>query len=165
MKNEKWLPHEPIFTVMLGTGMRVGEAIGLTWDCVDFDRGEIRVDKALVYGKSISDGKYRFTFQAPKTTSSKRVIPMLKEVESALCRQFIAQSRLRLMIGEKWEPLAGFEHLVFANMSGRPYRETHIRDFLAAIIKEINDEEMALAEKEKREPILMEHDTVLGKIT
>lgn len=157
LKNEKWLPHEPLFVTMLGTGMRVGEVLGLTWDCVDFDRKEIKLDKALVYGKSVSDGKYRFTFRTPKTTSSKRVIPMLKEVESALRRQFIAQSRLRLVIGEKWEPLTGFEHLVFANMSGRPYRETHIRDFLAAIIKEINGEEIALAEKERREPVLMEH--------
>jgi len=60
-------------------------------------------------------------------------------------------------LGEKWQPLAGFENLVFANMSGRPYRETHIRDFLVAIIQEINDEEIALAEKERREPVLMEH--------
>lgn len=157
LNNEKWLPHAPLFLTMLGTGMRIGEILGLSWDCVDFDRGEIRVDKALVYGKSISDGRYRFTFQTPKTASSKRVIPMLKEVENALHRQYTSQARLRLLIGEKWQPLAGFENLVFANMSGRPYRETHIRDFLVTIIQEINDEEITLAEKEKREPILMEH--------
>ena len=157
LKNEKWLPHEPLFVGMLGTGMRIGEAVGLTWDCVDFDRKEIHIDKALVYGKSVSDGKYRFTFQSPKTSSSKRVIPMLKEVEDALYRQFNAQERLRQYLGDKWQPLAGFENLVFANMSGRPYRETHIRDFLVAIIQEINDEEIALAEKGRREPVLMEH--------
>lgn len=157
LKNEKWLPHEPLFVTMLGTGMRVGEVLGLTWDCVDFDRKEIKLDKALVYGKSVSDGKYRFTFQTPKTTSSKRIIPMLKEVENALHRQSVAQNRLRQMIGERWQPLEGFENLVFANMSGRPYRETHIRDFLVTIIKEINDKEMSLAIIEKREPILMEH--------
>lgn len=157
LKNEKWLPHEPLFVVMLGTGLRVGEALGLTWDCIDFEHKEIKIEKALVYGKCTSDGKYRFTWQTPKTTSSRRTIPMVPEVEAALHRQRASQAQYRLCVGGKWKPLEGFENLVFPNMSGRPYRETHIRDFIVAIIQDINDEETALAEKERREPILMEH--------
>lgn len=157
LKSEKWLPHEPLFVVMLGTGLRVGEALGLTWDCIDFEHKEIKIEKALVYGKCTSDGKYRFTWQTPKTTSSRRTIPMVPEVEAALHRQRLAQAQHRLCVGEKWRPLEGFENLVFPNMSGRPYRETHIRDSIVAIIRDINDEETALAERERREPVLMEH--------
>jgi integrase len=157
LKNEKWLSHEPLFVVMLGTGLRVGEALGLTWDCIDFEHKEIKIEKALVYGKCTSDGKYRFTWQTPKTTSSRRTIPMVPEVEAALHRQRLAQAQYRLCVGGKWKPLEGFENLVFPNMSGRPYRETHIRDFIVAIIQDINDEETALAEKERREPVLMVH--------
>lgn len=157
LQTEKWLPHQSLFVVMLGTGLRVGEALGLTWDAIDFDHKEIRVEKAIVYGKCISDGKYRFTWQTPKTATSRRTIPMVPEVEAALHRQRLAQAQHRLCVGEKWKPLEGFENLVFPNMSGRPYRETHIRDFIVAIIQDINDEETALAEKERREPVLMEH--------
>lgn len=157
LKSEKWLPHEPLFVVMLGTGLRVGEALGLTWDCIDFEHKEIKIEKALVYGKCTSDGKYRFTWQTPKTTSSRRTIPMVSEVEAALHRQFREQAQYRLSVGERWKLLEGFEYLVFPNMSGRPYRETHIRDFIVAIIQDINDEETTLAEQEQREPVLLEH--------
>ena len=37
------------FVVGLGTGMRLGEILGLTWDCVDFDNGVIHVQKTLCY--------------------------------------------------------------------------------------------------------------------
>lgn len=157
LQTEKWLPHQPLFVVMLGTGLRVGEALGLCWDCIDFDHKEIRVEKALVYGKSISDGAYGFSWQSPKTATSRRTVPMVPEVEAALHRQRLAQAQHRLCVGEKWKPLEGFENLVFPNMSGRPYRETHIRDFIVAIIQDINNDEIALAERERREPVLMEH--------
>ena len=37
--------YETIFLVALFTGMRQGEVLGLTWDCVDFKRGVIKVNK------------------------------------------------------------------------------------------------------------------------
>ena len=39
----------PIFVVALGTGMRIGEILGLTWDCVDFEKEVIRVEKTVSY--------------------------------------------------------------------------------------------------------------------
>lgn len=38
---------EILFIVALFTGMRVAEVLGLKWDCVDFDRCKILVDKQL----------------------------------------------------------------------------------------------------------------------
>lgn len=38
---------EALFTVALFTGMREGELLDLMWDCVDFDKGTILVDKQL----------------------------------------------------------------------------------------------------------------------
>lgn len=37
-----------LFIVDIFTGMRVGEIIGLTWDCVDFDNGLIHIEKQIV---------------------------------------------------------------------------------------------------------------------
>ena len=39
---------EALFLTAVFTGMRVGEIIGLTWDCVDFEHGVIRVEKQLI---------------------------------------------------------------------------------------------------------------------
>ena len=42
---------EEIFMVTLFTGMREGEALGLTWDCIDFDMGTMMIKQALLYTK------------------------------------------------------------------------------------------------------------------
>lgn len=38
-------PYESVYVVTLFTGMREGEVLGLTWDCVDFDKGTITINK------------------------------------------------------------------------------------------------------------------------
>ncbi len=38
---------EAVYLTTLFTGMRHGEACGLLWDCVDLERGTIRIDKQL----------------------------------------------------------------------------------------------------------------------
>ena len=43
--NEGW--YYPIFAVWLGTGLRNSELIGLTWDCVRFEEGELLICKSL----------------------------------------------------------------------------------------------------------------------
>ena len=37
--------YEGVFLVTLFTGMRQGEVLGLSWDCVDFDKGTIIINK------------------------------------------------------------------------------------------------------------------------
>ena len=39
----------PLFTVLLGTGCRIGEAIGLRWDDLDFEKRTISINHSLVY--------------------------------------------------------------------------------------------------------------------
>lgn len=50
--------HENLIQVALGTGMRGGELLGLTWDDVDFRKREISVNKTLVYIKDKETKKY-----------------------------------------------------------------------------------------------------------
>lgn len=49
--------------------MRTSEILGLTWDCVDFERGTVTVKKALVRGKD-----NEWVEKTTKTTSSTRTI-------------------------------------------------------------------------------------------
>lgn len=40
---------KPIFTIMINTGLRVGELTGLRWDDVDFENNTISINHTLVY--------------------------------------------------------------------------------------------------------------------
>jgi len=156
-KRDKWLQFEPLLVTLLGTGMRIGECLGLTWDDIDLENNVISVNKTLTYLKGAKEEKSKFTYQTPKTKSGTRTIPLLSEVVRALKRQKVAQARLRLFMGPDWGPLDGFENLVFTKPKGTPYQAGDIRRFLNRIVEEINREEVDRAEKEKREPVLMEH--------
>lgn len=52
-------PFETLFLTATFTGMRIGELIGLTWDCVDFENEVIHVEKQLVQTRKKGQ-KYRF---------------------------------------------------------------------------------------------------------
>lgn len=157
IEKERWQGYAPLFIIMLGAGLRLGEALGLTWDNVDFETREIVVEKTLIYIKDRKDGVSKFKFQSPKSEASKRTIPLVKEVADALKSQRIAQMRLRSALGQKWKSVDGFELLVFTTSKGTPIQETRVRKVLNKIVEEINEEEKARAQAEEREPIIMEH--------
>lgn len=69
--------------MLLGTGMRIGEALGLRWCDCDFEEGIIHVTHALLY-KQGEDGNYRYRISAPKTEAGFREIPMFDEVKAVL---------------------------------------------------------------------------------
>lgn len=68
-----------LVTTVAGTGMRQGEALGLTRDRVDFLRRELRVDRQLV---GVRDGQP--VFGPPKTEASYRTIPLPQVVIDVL---------------------------------------------------------------------------------
>ena len=49
LEDPKNLHWRPIFTVMLGTGCRVGEIIGLRWEDIDFDKRMIDINHSVSY--------------------------------------------------------------------------------------------------------------------
>ena len=49
--------YERLYAVTLFTGMRQGEVLGLTWDCVDFQRCTLTVSKQLQKTKKVG-GEY-----------------------------------------------------------------------------------------------------------
>lgn len=157
LDKDKWKRHKPLIITLLGTGMRIGECLGLKWEDIDFKNREIHINKTLVYVKDLNTGKYMFKFQTPKTANSARTIPMLNDVASALKQQNKNQKRLMLYMGKDWTPLQGFGNMVFTSLKGKPFQECDVRNFLINIVAEINSDEQALAEQEKREPVLMKH--------
>ena len=63
----------------LYTGLRLGELLALEWDDIDFSKCELSVSKTCHDGKD-ELGNYRKIIDTPKTVSSKRIIPVPKQI-------------------------------------------------------------------------------------
>jgi hypothetical protein len=68
--NEDW--YYPIFAVWLGTGLRNAELIGLTWECVRIEEGELLISKTL---RRDGVATHRRQWGSTKTGKS-RVVPL-----------------------------------------------------------------------------------------
>lgn len=135
LDNSKGGMMYPIFVVALGTGMRIGEILGLTWNCVDFKKENIRVEKTLVYLPG--DGKTaRYEFHRTKTVAGNRIIPMTKAVKDIL----ILQKDKREHIATVFSPRKGFEDLVFTSKTNNPLNAANIKDAINYIVARINRE-------------------------
>ena len=77
-----WLPF---FTVLLGTGCRIGEVVGLRWEDVDLEKRIISVNHAMSYYPRRDDTyKCEFRVSLPKTEAGIRLLPMMQQVYDAL---------------------------------------------------------------------------------
>ena len=88
-----------LFTVTLFTGLREGEVLGLRWDCVDFKRGTILIDKQLQREKK-KGGTYVF---APLKNDKSRTITPAPWVMQLLKHHRAVQAEQRLKVGPMWE--------------------------------------------------------------
>ena len=77
------------------TGMRVGEVMSLTWDCIDLEAQTIRVEKIL-YRNEFK----QWIFGTPKTQSSYRTIRIGNTLTSLLRKFRTDQKANRLRYGE-----------------------------------------------------------------
>ena len=78
-------PKGPLFLFLLGTGMRLGEALALRWKDINFDTEILSVSKNVVYTRNRKTGTYIYKEQStPKTKKSCRVLPMSPEIQTLL---------------------------------------------------------------------------------
>ena len=119
-------PHRlgGLFTVQLGLGLRLGEALGLRWQDValstDGTGGKVTVKVQL----QIIDGEYRLT--PPKSKSSRRTISLPLFVARALANQRDRQGEA----AASWDKEANSWGLAFTTGDGKPLHERNVqRDF------------------------------------
>ena len=125
--------YYPMLTIMIGTGLRCGELIGLTWKDVDTRARRLNVDHQLIY-KNYGDG-CRFHISTPKTDSGIRVIPMTQEVQKA----FEEQRKINFMLAkDKSYEVDGYSGFVFTAKSGRPLMPYGVNSVLYNIVDAYN---------------------------
>jgi integrase len=99
----------PLWVLLVGTGLRPGEAIALGWDSVVLDGPEpsVSVHRMSVQGKIVNE---------VKTVASRRTVSLPAFVVEALKTQRVEQAKNKLRFGPNYE-----DHgLVFATRMGRP---------------------------------------------
>lgn len=104
-----WL--QPMFAVAVGTGLRRGELLALTWGGVDLDRGLLLVERSLEQSKA------GLRFKEPKTRQSRRNVSLPASTIETLKAHRAAQLELRLQLGMgRLSP----SDLVFSTIDGNP---------------------------------------------
>lgn len=111
----------------VGTGMRRGEILGLTWDNVDFDDSVIYVQKQL---QKIND---QLILMQPKTKRSIRKITISTNIISVLKELKKEQFKNRLYLGENYNK----NSFVVCQNDGRPYDPGYITKNFGRILKRI----------------------------
>jgi integrase len=104
---------QPLIVLMLGTGLRRGEALALHWRDIDLSAGHVRVRWTLARVDR------RLMFDEPKTERSRRFVALPSPVVEMLRRHKTALSAERLA-ALVWQPWTAHEDLVFPTHIGTP---------------------------------------------
>lgn len=142
----------PLFTVMLGTGCRVGEIIGLRWNDLDLKNRMISINHSVTYyPRSEKSYKCEFEVSLPKTEAGIRTIPMLDEVYEA----FLEERKYQEIEGFCEVELNGMTGFIFRNRFGELHNPAAINRAIKRIVENYNAEEIVNAEKQKRKAIIV----------
>lgn len=132
--------YYPMYAILIQTGLRISEAIGLTWHDIDMDRKEIRVDHQVQYRKV--QGNMKLYANDTKTDAGNRIIPMTDNVY----RLFMEQKKVWLMT--KKDPdfeVDGYKDFVFiSHMTGKCMNHNSIRRMMKAIVEMNREREIQL---------------------
>ena len=128
-------PHELLYKIALFTGMREGELLGLTWDCIDFANGTISV-RQQARQEQKKGGQYYFS--TPKNGKG-RVLTVPQSVLALFRAQQDKQKEMVAYAGTAWDNV---HNLVFTNAAGSFLSHRTVYDCFKRIVKSIGMETM-----------------------
>lgn len=127
--------YRNLFDCLIYTGCRIGELTSLTWNDIDFEKGELNIDKTLSL-----DQNENVIVKSPKTKNSIRKVGI-----NSLCLDALKKQRamIEIFFGTSYTlsfPAKGKTHsddgLVFPSMGGTFLRNSTVNDaFERACIK------------------------------
>ena len=122
---------KPLFTILLGTGGRIGEILGLRWQDCDFEHGLISINHNLIY-RQMEDGKMAFQVTTPKTKSGTRIVPMFSEVKAEL---------MSVPRDSNGCSVDGYEGFIFCNRFGQMLNPHVVNRAIDRIVRDANRED------------------------
>lgn len=116
-----------LYTLLITTGLRLGEALGLQWSDIDFDSGQVRVTKQAQQ----QDGAWRLV--PPKASSAVRVAYAPPVALAALRQHQGTQEQARALAPDPWP--AEFNGWVWLTKTGRPLQPSNVSHELRGILE------------------------------
>lgn len=141
----------PMFTVLLGTGCRIGEALGLRWQDLDYDKRTININHSLSYYQKPESNKSVLRISKPKTEAGIRTIPMLDIVKDAF--EMLYEEQLENGFNET--EIDGMSGFIFCNRFGMVPNPQTVNHTIKRIANSYNADEVVRAKKERRNPIIL----------
>lgn len=142
-----WLP---MMTILLGTGLRIGEALALNWNSLDFENRIIHVTHTLS-DRPDEFGECKKRILPTKTNAGTRDIPMVQEVYEA----FLMEYEFQKILGFCEEEIDGFSGFVFSTSNHTVVLPGAVNRAIHCAVDEYNDAELVAAAEENREPLLL----------
>ncbi len=125
------IEHErvyPLFVLLVTTGMRRGEALGLRWRDLDLDGGELRIVQTL------TTVNWKPVFSTPKTKRSRRIVYLDPDTVRVLRAHRKKQRVDMLAGGPAWDREPG---LVFCDELGGLLHPEEVTRWFGAKIREL----------------------------
>jgi len=129
-----------VFILLLGTGLRIGEALAITWEDIDFQNKTLRINKSVYCTKDPDDPSAKITpiITYPKTKAGIRTVPLIASMIELLKQVKKNQAERILWSGDKFIN----NNLVFCTRKGGLLRSSDMRQRLIPIAKEANIENL-----------------------
>jgi len=121
---------ENLLYTALFTGMRQSELIGLTWDCIDWDTGNIHLYRQL---KTVKGREDSWAFSTLKNKQSRDFIAP-PSVIRVLKKQKLKQTEWKLMYGAAYH---NDLNLVFTNPLGKHLTDVTVYNHFKAIVTQM----------------------------
>lgn len=128
VKNSKYkssIQYQALFTLMSRTGLRIGEALALTWEDIDLDSKRLTVNKTLVY--PLNSTAYIST---PKSKTSYRTIALDDATVKIIKRHKINQKEVCLKYANY---KATTTNIIFHQNEGRWLRTNVVREYFKEV--------------------------------
>jgi integrase len=116
----------PLWLTLGTTGMRRGEALGLSWEDIDLEAGRLSIKKTLIMNG------YKTMLSTPKTKKGRRLIVLDPATVSALRKLRTEQMKVHLRQGLSWRE----SQPVFVTEAGHPYHPERVSKLFAQAAKQ-----------------------------